>query len=78
MTQNREKYTNQNELKIKTKDIINDTAAGNRYIVLRYSKPVAVLLGMDEYCKLTGQPPKNCRQCQKVIGQALAKLNRIK
>lgn len=73
-----EKYTNQNELKIKTKDIINDTATGNRYIVLRYSKPVAVLLGIDEYCKLTGQTPKNCHLCQKVIGKALAKLTKNK
>lgn len=73
-----EKYTNQNELKIKTKDIINDTVAGNRYIVLRYSKPVAVLLGMEEYCQLTGQTPKNCQICQKVIHQALAKLTKNK
>ncbi len=78
MPQQLEKYTNQNELKIKTKDIINDTAGGNRYIVLRYSKPVAVLLGIEEYCKLTGQTPKNCNLCQKVIGQALAKLTKNK
>ncbi len=72
--ENNEKYTNQNELKIKTKDIIDDVEKGSRYVVLRYSKPRAVLLSMDDYCNLIGQNPKDCDRCQDAVKKAIENL----
>lgn len=55
-----EKYANQHELQTKTKSLISEIQTGKRVILMRYSKPVAVLLGMDEYCKLSS---KDCNVC---------------
>jgi prevent-host-death family protein len=73
-----EKYTNQNELKIKTKEILGEVSQGARYIVMRYSKPMAVLVSINEYCRLTGADPQKCNLCQKVVTKALAKLTKNK
>lgn len=72
----REKYTNQNELKTQTKRVIADVEAGERYVVLRYSKPVAVLLGMEDYCKLAHGDPEKCKKCQAEIKETLTKINK--
>ncbi len=70
-----EKCTNQNELKIKTKELIDNVQKGDRYIVMRYSKPVGVLLGVKDYFKLTGQDlNKKCVFCKEVMQKALKKL----
>ncbi|MFC1722004.1 type II toxin-antitoxin system Phd/YefM family antitoxin [Patescibacteria group bacterium] len=71
-----EKYTNQNELKSQTKRIISDVETGERYFVLRYSDPVAVLLSIEDYCKLTNQDPTKCNKCQADIKATLAKINK--
>ena len=55
-----EKYANQHELQTKAKMLINEAQSGRRVILMRYSKPVAVLISMDEYCKLSG---KDCDIC---------------
>jgi len=44
-----EKFTNQQELQIKTKSLISDIQKGDKYIIMRYSKPVGVLLSIEEY-----------------------------
>jgi len=56
-----EKFTNQQELQIKTKSLISDIQKGNKYIIMRYSKPVGVLLSIDEYESLLNQ---NCNKCK--------------
>ncbi|GEM_PF-706266 len=71
-----EKYTNQHELKTQTKRIIADVEAGERYVVLRYSKPVAVLLGMEDYCQLVHGDPDKCHKCQADIRATLSKINK--
>ncbi|MEW6407502.1 MAG: hypothetical protein AB1465_02305 [Patescibacteria group bacterium] len=65
-----EKYANQHELQTKAKSLISDTQTGKRIILMRYSKPVAVLLSMDEYCKLSG---KDCNVCIERIRKILKK-----
>jgi hypothetical protein len=69
---NKEKYTNQYELQTKTRALISDVQKGNRYIVMRYSKPVGVLLGIDDYCKITG---KDCDKCREIMRKTLKKVN---
>lgn len=71
-----EKFTNQNELKSKTKSIIDKVMQGENYIVMRYSKPVAVLLSMEDYCHLTEDHKKDCSHCQEVIKNAISKINK--
>lgn len=56
-----EKFTNQQELQIKTKSLISDVQKGNKYIIMRYSKPVGVLLSIEEYESLLKQ---NCNTCK--------------
>lgn len=75
-TQTSEKYTNQHELKTQTKRIIGNVEKGERYVVLRYSDPVAVLLSMKDYCKLIHQDPEKCDKCQADIKNTLAKINK--
>jgi prevent-host-death family protein len=71
-----EKYTNQHELKTQTKRLIGEVAQGERYVVLRYSRPVAVLLSMKDYCEMTRLDPAKCNQCQADIKKTLAKINK--
>ncbi|MFC1617931.1 type II toxin-antitoxin system Phd/YefM family antitoxin [Patescibacteria group bacterium] len=73
-----EKYTSQNELKIRTKAIIDEVEQGSRYIVMRYSKPMAVLLSMEDYCELIGEDPKDCDRCQEAVAKAIDKLAKTK
>lgn len=61
-------YANQHELQTKAKSLISNARTGKRVILMRYSKPVAVLIGMEEYCKLSG---KNCNVCIERIKKAL-------
>lgn len=56
-----EKFTNQQELQVKTKSLISDVQKGDRYIIMRYSKPVGVLLSIKEYENLLKQ---NCTKCK--------------
>lgn len=63
-----EKYANQHELQTKAKSLISEVQSGKRIILMRYSKPVAVLISMGEYCELSG---KNCDVCIKRIKKAL-------
>lgn len=68
-----EKYTNQQELQIKTKSLILDVQKGDRYIIMRYSKPVGVLLGIDEYEKILNE---NCNKCRGNLKKVLEKFNK--
>lgn len=70
---NKEKYTNQYELQTKTRALISDVQKGNRYIVMRYSKPVGVLLGIGDYYKITG---KDCSKCREIMNKTLEKINK--
>lgn len=56
-----EKFTNQQELQVKTKSLISNVQKGDRYIIMRYSKPVGILLSIDEYENLLKQ---NCNKCK--------------
>jgi hypothetical protein len=56
-----EKFTNQQELQIKTKSLISDIQKGDKYIIMRYSKPVGMLLSIEEYESLLKQ---NCTKCR--------------
>lgn len=67
----KEKYTNQHELQTKTRALIFDIKRGTRYIIMRYSKPVGVLLGVDDYCNLIG---KDCSKCCEIIKKTLKKI----
>lgn len=66
-----EKYTNQQELQIKTKSLISDIQKGDKYIIMRYSKPVGVLLSVAEYESLLKQ---NCTKCQGNLKEVIEKL----
>ena len=68
-SEKKEKYTNQHELQSKTKAIVDSVQNGNKYIILRYSKPVGVLISMDEYEKLLNE--KNCPECIAKMKQAI-------
>ncbi len=48
-----------NKLQSGVSKIIKDVEKGNTYQVMRYSKPVAVLVPQEEYECLTGE----CRGC---------------
>lgn len=71
-----EKYTNQHELKTQTKRIISAVEKGNRYFVLRYSDPVAVLLSVKDYCQLVQEDPERCKRCRADIKATLDKINK--
>ena len=66
-----EKYTNQQELQVKTKSLISDLQKGDRYIIMRYSKPVGVLLSIKEYENLLQQ---NCTKCQGNLKEILEEI----
>ncbi len=68
-----EKYTNQQELQVKTKSLISDIQKGDRYIIMRYSKPVGVLLSIEEYESLLKQ---NCTKCQGNLKEVLEKFKK--
>ena len=63
-----EKFTNQQELQIKTKSLISDIQKGDKYIIMRYSKPVGVLLSVKEYENLLKQ---NCTKCQSNLKEVI-------
>ncbi len=73
--QKQEKYTNQRELQSKTKSLINGVKNGERYIVLRYTEPVGVLIGMDEYRYLLSK--KNCKHCLESIKKSIEKASEV-
>lgn len=50
---------NVNELQAKASKVIRNVEAGKTYKIMRYSKPVAVLVSAEEYECLTGE----CRGC---------------
>lgn len=78
MTKNKqkeEKYTNQRELQSKTKSLINEVKNGERYIILRYTEPVGVLIGMEEYKYLISR--KNCNHCLENIKKSIEKASEI-
>lgn len=52
-----------NKLQSEVSKIIKDVEKGGTYEVMRYSKPVAVLISKDEYECLTGE----CRGCVKQL-----------
>ena len=56
-----ENYTNQHELQTNTKKVINSLNDGSRMIVLRYTKPVAVILSINDYKKLISK--NSCPEC---------------
>ncbi|AKM82043.1 TPA: prevent-host-death family protein [Candidatus Berkelbacteria bacterium] len=53
------KIININELQSQISKIIKDVQDGNTYEVMRYSEPVAVVLGYEDYLKLKGE----CHRC---------------
>jgi prevent-host-death family protein len=53
------KTINVNELQSKISEILKDVQKGNTYEVMRYSEPVAVVLGYQDYLKLKGE----CHRC---------------
>jgi prevent-host-death family protein len=66
-----EKFTNQQELQIKTKSLISDVQKGNKYIIMRYSKPVGVLLSIEEYESILNG---NCNKCNGNLKKVLEKI----
>lgn len=69
-----EKFTNQQELQVKTKSLINNIQKGDRYIIMRYSKPVGVLLSIGEYENILKQ---NCNQCQSSVKNMIKSLKKL-
>lgn len=50
---------NVNELQAKISEILHSVERGDVYEVMRYSKPIAVVLSYDKYLKLCGE----CKRC---------------
>lgn len=53
------KNINVNELQAEISKILKDVQRGSTYEVMRYSKPIAVVLSYDKYLKLQGE----CKRC---------------
>lgn len=53
------KTININELQSKISKVIKDVQDGDVYEVMRYSEPVAMVLGYDDFLKLRGE----CKRC---------------
>lgn len=53
------KNINVNELQSKISNVLKDVQEGETYEVMRYSKPIAVLLSYEEYLNLRGE----CKRC---------------
>lgn len=53
------KTINVNELQSQISQVLKEVQKGNTYEVMRYSEPVAVVLGYEDYLKLKGE----CHRC---------------
>lgn len=53
------KATNVNELQANISEVLHEVEKGEIYEVMRYSKPVAVVLSYQDYLKLRGE----CKRC---------------
>jgi len=54
------KNININELQDNASKFVKETETGAKFIISRYSKPVAVLLSVDEFEALENH---NCKEC---------------
>ncbi len=63
MKKTNQKTVTVNKLQSDVSKIIKDVEKGQTYHVMRYSKPVAVVISPDEYECLTGE----CRGCVKQL-----------
>ena len=73
------KNINTNELQSKISRVLKDVERGNTYEVIRYSKPVAVILSEKEYRGLRNELDDiraNCRFCAKELRERLEKFKR--
>lgn len=53
------KMVNVNELQAQVSGILHEVEKGEIYQVMRYSKPIAVVLSYDDYLRLRGE----CKRC---------------
>lgn len=61
---------NVNELQAKISGILRDVQKNTVYEVVRYSKPVAVVLSYSDYVKLRGE----CKRCIEDIRKVMFKI----
>lgn len=69
MKKTKQKTVTVNKLQSDVSKIIKDVEKGEAYHVMRYSKPVAVLISASEYECLTGE----CRGCMKELLREIKK-----
>ena len=61
------KTININELQAQISKVIKDAQEGDVYEVMRYSEPVAVVLGYEDYLKLRGDCHKCVQDLRKLV-----------
>lgn len=66
------KTINVNELQAKISTILNEVQDGITYEVMRYSKPVAVVLAYEDYLDLRGE----CKRCVEDLRKIAKKAKR--
>lgn len=62
-----QEFINVNELQNETPKIIKDLEEGKNFVLLRYSKPVGVLVGYDEYEKILKSLEGHVEECKACI-----------
>ncbi len=75
------KSININELQSKVSQVLKDVEKGSSYEVIRYSKPIAVILSKEEYGELKGELEDiraNCRFCAQELRERLEKIKKEK
>lgn len=56
----KEDYVSARDLQVKTKKIIDEMKEGRKFVITRYSRPVGVMIGMEDYYKLVGSVFASC------------------
>lgn len=62
-----QEFVNVNELQNETPKIVKGLESGKKFILMRYSKPVGVLLGYEEYEKIIKSLSGHVEECKGCI-----------
>ncbi|MBU1167473.1 type II toxin-antitoxin system Phd/YefM family antitoxin [Patescibacteria group bacterium] len=58
----KEDYVTQRDLQVKTKKIVDEMEKGRKFVITRYSKPVGVMVNIEDYFKMVGSAFSSCEK----------------
>lgn len=65
-----EEFINVNELQNETSKVLKGLEEGKKYVLMRYSKPVAVLVGYEDYQEIKNLESNFVKECKACLVEA--------